>query len=343
MKASRCVLAVVVVLVYLFVYGSAGAQTGDTFHVGTIDFFGGEGLNTAGVLAKLPLRVGQIIKVEQADQVKASVSAAVLAATGNAATDVSILCCDRPGELGIYIGLQGKSYRAPAYAATPAGDAKLPDDGVELYEKESDAIESAGEHGDSAEDDSQGYALTKDPKVRAIQLEVRAYALKHATEIERVLHGSKDANQRQAAAMLLGYGERSAEQVKDLAMAANDADSEVRNNAVRALGVLALAQPLAGLDVTPFVTMLYSGQWTDRNKASALFAHITQARDPLLLKRLRDEAMGPLLDGARWQSAGHAYFFLVLLGRVGGIDEARLQKLIDSGAKAEIIATASKQ
>ena len=108
------------------------------------------------------------------------------------------------------------------------------------------------------------------------------------------------------------------------------------------LGVLAMEQPLVGLDVKPFVSMLYSGQWTDRNKASLLLRRLTERRDLALLRVLRDQTMEPLLDGAHWQSPGHAYFFLVILGRIGGIDEARLEKLIESGARGEIIAAAEK-
>jgi hypothetical protein len=131
--------------------------------------------------------------------------------------------------------------------------------------------------------------------------------------------------------------------VKDLASAAADADSDVRNNAVRALEVLAVARPLAGLEVKPFVAMLYSGSWTDRNKASFLLLRITQARDPVLLKELREEAMGPLLDGAAWRSKGHAVPFLLMLGRMGGLEDVKIQKLIDAGQRDEIIAGAQRR
>lgn len=322
--------------------GVVHAQGDEAYQVGSVDFFGGQGMDTAALLQKLPVRIGQSVKEDQVEQMQSAITAAVLAATGKAATDVAVMCCDQPGKLQLYVGLQGSSYRAPTYAAMPTGDAVLPDEGAALYRKDSDALEHAVESGNSQEDDSTGYALAKDPALHAIELTMRAYALKHTEAIERVLRESHDAEQRQAAATLLGYCERSPEQVRDLAAAANDADSDVRNNAVRALGVLAVAQPLVGLDVKPFVAMLYSGKWTDRNKASLLLNRLTEPRDPALLRVLRDQAMGPLLDGAHWQSPGHAFFFLVILGRIGGIDEARLEQLIQSGARDEIIAAAEK-
>ncbi len=322
--------------------GVVHAQGDEAYQVGSIDFFGGQGMDTAALLQKLPVRIGQPVNVEQVERLRSAVRAAVLAATGKADTDLGVVCCDQPGKLQLYVGLQGSSYRAPAYAAIPTGDAVLPDDGIALYRKASDALEQAVESGHSQEDDSTGYALAKDPALHAIELTMRAYALKHTEAIEQVLAKSHDAEQRRAAAELLGYCDRSPEQVRDLAKAANDADGDVRNNAVRALGVLAVAQPLVGLDVQPFVAMLYSGQWTDRNKASLLLNRLTEPRDPALLRVLRDQAMGPLLDGAHWQSPGHAFFFLVILGRIGGIDDARLEKLIESGARDDIIAAAEK-
>lgn len=343
MKLSRrCLLRAICILTVLSVSFALYAQTDQAFQIGTIDFFGGQDMNTAALLTKIPVRVGQAVNVEEMDALQASIRSAILAATGKAATDVAVMCCDQPGRLQLYIGLQGSSYRASSYAGAPKGNATLPEDGLVLYRKDGDALAKAVQSGNSQEDDSNGYALTKDAPAHAVGLEMRAYALKHTAAIERVLQTSKDVEQRQAAATLLGYSQRSQEQVKNLVLAVNDADGDVRNNAVRALGVLAVAQPLVGLDVTPFVEMLYSGQWTDRNKSSLLLAHVTQSRDPILLDRLRHEAMSPLLDGAQWQSSGHAYFFLQILGRVGGIDEASLQKLIDSGLKDEIIAAAEK-
>ena len=337
------VLAGVVCVGWLMGAGSLMAQSEQGFTVGSIDFFGGQGMDTAALLAKLPVKVGQPVSLERFDELKSGVDAAVLVATGKTVTDVNVVCCDQPGEVQMYVGLQGRSYRAASYTAAPSGDATLPDDGLALYREDFKANEQAVESGHAQEDDSNGYALSSDAAMHAIELRMRVYALVHAAAIEKVLRESKDTEQRQAAAMLLGYAERSQEQVKDLALAASDANGDVRNNAVRALEVRAVARPLVGLDVKPFVAMLYSGQWTDRNKASWLLFRITQGRDPESLNELREEAMGPLLDGAQWHSAGHAYPFLVILGRIGGMDEAGIKKLTDAGARDEIIAAVQKR
>jgi hypothetical protein len=63
-----------------------------------------------------------------------------------------------------------------------------------------------------------------------------------------------------------------ATQVKALAQAVADPDDEDRNNAVRALPVLSAARNTGPLliDPQPFITLLFSGKWTDRNKGSIL-------------------------------------------------------------------------
>jgi hypothetical protein len=91
----------------------------------------------------------------------------------------------------------------------------------------------------------------------------------------------------------------------------------------------------------PFIALLKSDKWADRNKGGWLLINLTESRDPKLLKQLRKEAMDALVEMARWQFAGHASFARRLLGRIAGIEEARLDTLIDGHAEA-IIAAAQK-
>jgi hypothetical protein len=50
-----------------------------------------------------------------------------------------------------------------------------------------------------------------------------------------------------------------------------------------------------------------------------------------LLEQLRTEALDPLLEMARWRSLGHAEAALLILGRIAGMDEDTITKLIDAG------------
>lgn len=308
--------------------------------VGAIDFFGAQGMDTAPILAKLPIHSGDTIKMAELDRLLDAMNAEMLAATGKTPTDMNFVCCDSPNRPDFYIGLQGNSYKPLNHTLMPSGDAKLLPEAVTLYGRDMELLQESIQRGVGGEDDSKGYTLSNYPAARDLQLQMRVFAMAHTGEIERVLREAKDVGQRRASAMLLGYAERSTAQVAALAAASNDEDSEVRNNAIRALIVLASGGPLKDLDARPFIALQFSGSWTDRNKSSFLLEKLTAGRDPALLVQLRKQAMGPLIDGARWTSKDHAFPFLEILGRIGGIDDARLAKLISTGATDQIIAAA---
>ena len=115
-------------------------------------------------------------------------------------------------------------------------------------------------------------------------------------------------------------------------MAAFDADSEVRNNAVRALQVRRAAGPEVTRQIPAerFLPLLHSLTWSDRNKGSLLLAAMTESRDPALLKLLHDQALAPLREMAQWKNRGHASAALEMLGRMAGIEEGRLIEMIRS-------------
>jgi hypothetical protein len=55
-----------------------------------------------------------------------------------------------------------------------------------------------------------------------------------------------------------------------------------------------------------------------------------------LLAALRAQTLESLLEMARWRS-GHAYAARVMLGRIAGIEETRLQKLVSDNARLDVI------
>jgi hypothetical protein len=194
--------------------------------------------------------------------------------------------------------------------------------------------------GDAEEDDSNGYSLMKNPAVRALQLKLREYALPNEALLRNVLANSNDATQRAVAAEALGYANQSPSQITALAAASRDSDETVRNNATRALGVLAGAG--ASVPASGFIEMLSSGIWTDRNKAALLLMRITEKRDNELLGDIRADAVEPLIEMARWRSSGHAIPARMILGRVAGIEEAKLVELANKGRVDTIVAALSE-
>jgi hypothetical protein len=108
---------------------------------------------------------------------------------------------------------------------------------------------------------------------------------------------------------------------------------------VRALAVLAESSQrvAAQIPAGDFISMLNSGIWLDRNKASFLLTALTRQRDPEVLAQLRNRALPALIEMARWRSSGHAYAARLLLGRVAGLHEDKLQELIAAKGVDEII------
>jgi hypothetical protein len=308
--------------------------------IGEIDFYGYAGLDLDHIRAALPFREGE--ELPSSDdaffEALSRVRESVKRVTGKPATDVAPVCCDAQGSMMIYVGLPGNSMRNVPYNAAPKGNLRLPSTVVNLYEQSMEANNAAVRKG-ASEDDSKGYALSADPTYRAKQLATREYATHHEPLVLRVLESSRYTEQRIAAAHFLGYARQSRRQTAALVRASHDANDSVRNNAVRALGVLARSNPrvAAQIPAEGFIAMLSSGSWTDRNKAGGLLSELSTTRNRKLLNQLRAQALDSLIEMARWRSYGHAYPSRILLGRIAGIEETRLQSLVDTGQVEQII------
>ena len=294
--------------------------------IGSIDFYGYAGLNLEQIRSALPLHAGD--QFPGPFETFEAVNKAVTSVIGRPPTDVSPVCCDAQGNYMIYIGLPGTSIKHTEFNPVPRGNTHFPPKILELYKQTMDANTASVLKGNAREDRSQGYALSiSDPALRAKQLEVRAYAIQHERLIRSVLDSSSDEQQRIVAAYLLGYARQSKQQITYLVRATHDANDTVRNNATRALGVLAESSPKVAAQIPAggFIRMLSSGSWTDRNKATFVLLGLTKSRDPKLLAQIRSEALVALLEMARWRSSGHAYDARILLARIAGIEEERAE------------------
>ena len=323
-------------LLVVFICLAAFAQN-EPRRIGSIDFFGHSGLNLDQIRSAIPLRIGS--SYPGPGQTTSVINKAVTSTIGRPATDVSSVCCDARGEFMIYIGLPGPSLKQTKFNPVPKGNTKFPPEILQLYTQTMDALTAAVVKGDAREDTATGYSLSNDPALRAKQLEVRAYALRNEKLIRTVLDSSNEASQRIVAAYFLGYARQSPAQIRSLVRASHDADEAVRNNATRALSVLAESGPqvAAQIPAAGFINMLSSGSWTDRNKASAVLLTLTSSRDPKLLAKLRSEALVPLVEMARWQNSGHAYSARIILARIAGIDDERARRLANADTADEII------
>lgn len=269
------------ILITLLLSSTAAGQTGTTAaqaelrpaRIGFIDFYGSAGLDVNKVRAALPIHEGETFPSLVALYApRPQIEETVRRVTGRPATEVSIVS---PGEdvWLIYIGLSGNSMKSFPYNPAPKGTTRLSATALDIYRQVDAAFLRAMQRGASGEDRSQGYSLSSDDTaLRAKQLTMHEYAAQHENEIHAVLRSSADNEQRRIAAELLGYTNQSRQQIADLVWASHDQDEGVRNNATRALGVLASSHPkvAARIPAAGFVEMLNSGKWSDRNKAGSL-------------------------------------------------------------------------
>lgn len=304
--------------------------------IGVIDFFGYTGIDVGKIKAALPIHEGDEFNIETAEDKITSAREIITKLIGHPPTDISVGCCDSQGNWNIEFGLSGKKI---AYHPSPKGTVRLPASALTLYERYMNGVMEAVQKGEAQEDRSKGYALTAYPPLQAVQLEMRAYAIKHSSLIRNVLMTSASEKQRIAASALLGYAQNSPAQIQALIHASRDRQETVRNNATRALLVLAESSPKIAARIPPdgFIEMLLSGTWTDLNKASLLLSILARSREPSLLAKFqRKEALDRLIEIARWRT-GHAEPAQYILGCVAGINEKELEQLIaDKNAEAII-------
>ncbi|MET0212402.1 MAG: hypothetical protein ABW292_05345 [Vicinamibacterales bacterium] len=64
---------------------------------------------------------------------------------------------------------------------------------------------------------------------------------------------------------------------------------------------------------------------------------LSNGRDPVLLGKLRMEAMMPLVEMARWKSEGHARAAFVILGRIAGWSEEAIRRAWERSERAVVI------
>ena len=331
-------------LAILLVAAPAFSQN-ESVTIGAIDFYGQGGMNVDQIRGALPLKVGDQLSHNSKDEMVGRLKAAIKRVSGHEPSDVATICCDDRGMLTIYIGLRGESVRPTVYNPTPNGSARLTSAALKVQHDAEQAWFNAMNKGVAGEDDSKGYALSADPEARAKQLELHRYVARHAEMVRRVLETGRDVEQRRIAAEMLGYAGTSSEQIHALIRASHDVDDGVRNNAIRALGVVARSSREAAAIIPGqcFVDLLNSLLWTDRNKSAVLLSALTSQRDAALLACLREQALTSLIEMARWSYSGHAYSARLMLGRIAGMDERNVLSMVEKNEVEPIINALANQ
>jgi hypothetical protein len=332
----------------LFVFGLLSCTNGlaaQDFEIGIIDFYGLDRVTTAQVREALTFEEGDTLSMgdgRPAVLVESEQRLSELPEVVRARIDVT--CCDQ-GRVIVYVGVEERGASALRFREAPEGDARLAADVVQAGEDYMQALFAAVRRGDAGEGWSQGHALSDDPTLRAVQERLLTYAGRDLPELRLVLRTSSDAEHRALAAHVLGYVDDKQAVVEELVWAMGDPSEDVRNNAMRSLLVFAATAPVQSRSVPrvpyePFIRLLRSPFHSDLNKASAALASLASGRDPTLLARLRDEALGPLVEMARWKGLGHGLPAFEILGRLAGYSDEATHEAWVSGHREEVIAAA---
>jgi hypothetical protein len=261
------------------------------------------------------------------DKAQRPSGAALARAVGVAEITLAYICCTQEQQVEVYVGVAENPVRRVQTPPVFTGTARLPEDMIRADDEYGTQVREAVSRGQAREDDSQGHALAADyPPLRAVQQIFIDYARDHAALASEVLATSADARHRAVAAVILGYAPDKRAAATALSRGVSDPDEGVRNNATRALGVIAeysVAHPELGIhiDPSPFVDMLNSVVWTDRNKGLMVLAQLTAGREPGLMKFIGERTRLALIDMCRWKNPGHSFQACLILRRVEGLPD----------------------
>lgn len=334
-RISSITLALLVCATFLLVM-PCGATNGQTPPIGIIDFYGLRNISEQQARQALQIKKGDALP-DSRDEAQRRLEALPNVQQAR----LNFVCCDA-GKAILYVGINEKGTPTLQFRPAPQGTIRLPDNMVRTGEALAHAVTRAVERGDAGEDDSQGHALSHNPEAHALQERFITFAAQDFKLLRAVLREAADAQQRALAAEIIAYAPNKRDVVKDLVYGMGDPDRGVRNSSMRALGIIArfaLHAPKQRIKVPmePFVEMLNSIEWTDRNKSSFALFQLTEKRDAALLSSLRRHALQSLVEMARWKSLGHAQLPFFILGRVGNLSEEEIWKAWNSSNRESLI------
>lgn len=240
---------------------------------------------------------------------------------------VSAICCNVENDYSLYIGIAESDDNILKYRPAPKQNVRLSDEIITAYRKFNQQVKAATLKGVTSEENFNGYSLVTYAAARKEQSNFIGFAQKKFRELEKVLKYSKYAEHRAAAAQVIAYTNDKNKVTENLLYAIKDPDENVRNNATRAISVLAAflsesPETQISIPAAPFIDMLNSVSWTDRNKGAMVLVELTRSHDKDLLGQIKKHAMPSVIEMARWKNRGHALFSFIILCRIAGEDES---------------------
>ena len=305
--------------------------------IGVIDFYG-RGKVSEDLLRKaLGFREGDPLPRSKGD-----VEDAVEQMKDVVAARMEAACCE-DGKAILYVGIEERGAPHFDYLPPPSGEARLSEEIHMQYGAFLAAVQKAIRTGPVSENLAQGHSLMENAEAYQHQLRFIELARDNLPLLRDVLRDSGNEEHRAIAAYVIGYAPKKKDVVNDLQAALRDSDDTVRNNAMRALGaiaVLAAKDPSQGIQVSPtwFIEALDSLIWQDKTTSAATLVTLTEGRPVRVLDHLKERAVPTLAVMARWKHLPHALPAFILMGRIHGVPEEEIQKAWSEGRREAFLA-----
>jgi len=304
--------------------------------VGEINLYGLHKISPDRILAVLNLEPGRPLPPSKGDM-----EDTLEKLPGVTLARVEAVCCDGSRAI-LFVGLEEKGAPHAAFHSPPSGDAALPSDLVQSYRGFLDAVQRAVVRGNAAEDLTAGHPLMSDPDARAFQDRFVSFAEANLPLLRDVLRNAPEPEERAIAAAVIGYAPAKPPILDDLQYALQDPEESVRANAARslkAIAVLASKQPALGIRISPtwLIELLNSVVLTDRVEAVNVLLALTDNAGASVLQQIRQRALPPLEEMARWNTPRYALPPFLLLGRLAGLPDAQVQQLWEKGDRQAVI------
>jgi hypothetical protein len=243
----------------------------------------------------------------------------------------SLICCDKNGAYNLFIGVAETDSTILFHRDPPKLRITLPEKYTNAYKQFSQRLGDAIQEKQADEDWTEGHSLIRYSPARRIQEKYKAWADEDFVMLSKVLRSSAFASERATAAQIIAYNFDKRKVIPELMYAIIDQSDEVRNNAIRAIAVIAYyasAHPEKNISIPyrPFMRLINSVIWSDRNKGLTVLMQLTKSRNEILMKELKESSLPALKEMALWKSQPHALPAFVILGRMAGLPEDEIFK-----------------
>lgn len=300
---------------------------GQVVKIGTIDVYGNRNIQRDSILQRAEISEGDSITHDVF--LHGMIEKNIRKIPGVKEAKTALVCCDKNGDYHLFVGIAENDNAVLSFRNSPTLRIKLPEKYMNAYAQFSEKLSDAIQKAEADEDWNEGYSLIRYPPARRIQEKYRLWADENFADLRKVLRSSAYDMQRAAATQIIAYHFDKKEVVPELMYAIIDESDEVRNNAIRGLAVIAYyasEHPEKKIDIPymPFIRLINSVSWSDRNKGLSVLMQLTRSRKPEILNKLKELSLQSLKEMAVWKSEAHALPAYVILARMAGISEDRI-------------------